>query len=685
MSSRKRRASRLVGVLSWVLGALFGLSACSDDMAAVAEDDGGPARPELPEREWACTAESNDPDGLSELGCLDDFDVLAAAPLDASIPGARSVKTIIDRFDDSAIIFQNSVRYPTHYDYAAEHLSGDSLPIVPLLAEFNTTEYSSPTRRFLLGAVSWYDGPDVFVYEVAPYDSADAEMIIAAFEEIELATYFGSELRFYANSASIAATVSPHRNRLEVITTDELFAGIDYQPLNFAEAYGRVTFVTAEQLETDYVSFREIVVLDRVPNDISVVAGIITEEFQTTLSHINVLSRNRGTPNMALRGAFDSEQLRALDGDWVRLEVTPTAYTIEAATREEADDWWEANRPEAVQVPGLDDSVTGLIDIEDAVDLEDPSLADAIGAATRSVGGKAAHYSVLANIDGMPTPPGFAIPVYYYLQFMEQNDFDDRVNAMLDDTDFVDDPTVRDAELAQLRADIEAGVIDQELLDLVYAKLASDFPGIRMRFRSSTNAEDLDGFTGAGLYTSKSGDPNDPDKPIEDAIRAVWASVWNFRAFEERTYRSIDHLSVAMGILVHRSFPDEEANGVALTNNPFDPSGLEPAFYINVQVGEVSVVQPPAGVTTESLLYYFNRANQPVTYLSESSLVGANETVLSTAQLFELGTALQLLNATFAPAYANGQDWWAMDVEFKFDGEPGETPELFVKQARPYQ
>ena len=42
--------------------------------------------------------------------------------------------------------------------------------------------------------------------------------------------------------------------------------------------------LTAEALETSYVDFREIVVLDAVPNDISVVSGIITEEFSTPLS-----------------------------------------------------------------------------------------------------------------------------------------------------------------------------------------------------------------------------------------------------------------------------------------------------------------------------------------------------------------------------------------------------------------
>lgn len=657
---------------------------CADQQPV---DDGGPPRPELPERDWSCSTEhpADDLAALGEVGCREDFDALASEPLDASIPGGRSVKVIVDRYFDNAVHFQNSQTYPTHYDYASEHLSGGQYPLVPLLAEFNQTEYSSPSRRFLLGAVTWYEGPEVFVYEVAPYDGATSDMIVEAFAAIELAAYFGGEMRFYANSASVQETVNPVRNRLEVITTDELFAGIDYQPLNFAESYGRLNFVTAEELETEFVSFRDIVVLDRVPNDISVVAGIITEEFQTTLSHINVLSRNRGTPNMSLRGAFDNDELRALQGQWVRLEVTASSYTIEAATADEADRWWEANRPATIQVPGLDDSVRELIDVEDAVDGDADSLNEAIKAATRSVGGKAAHYGVLRTIDDMPTPPGFAIPVYFYLQFMEQHGFDDRVAALLADDDFNQDPEVRSAALEQLRTDMKAALIDSELMEALMRKLDAEYPGTRMRFRSSTNAEDLDGFTGAGLYSSASGQPGDHSRPVADAIKEVWSSVWSFRAFEERSYRGIDHEAVAMAVLVHRSYPDEEANGVALTNNPFDTAGLEPAFYINVQCDEVSVVQPPPGVTTESVLYYFERANQPATYLSRSSLVHQDDTVLSSAQLFELGQALDRINAAFAPAYG-GQSWWAMDVEFKFDDDDtGEAPRLYIKQARPFQ
>ena len=47
-----------------------------------------------------------------------------------------------------------------------------------------------------------------------------------------------------------------------------------------------------------------------------------------------------------------------------------------------------------------------------------------------------------------------------------------------------------------------------------------------------------------------------------------------------------------------RAAGEEEANGVALTANPFDESQLEPSFYVNVQWGgEAEVVHPPPGIS----------------------------------------------------------------------------------------
>src|SRR6185295_485586 len=142
----------------------------------------------------------------------------------------------------------------------------------------------------------------------------------------------------------------------------------------------------------------------------------------------------------------------------------------------------------------------------------------------------------------------------------------------------------------------------------------------------------------------------------------------------------IDPKGVGMALLVHHNFPDEEANGVAVTANPFDPSGLEPGFYVNVQKGgDAEVVAPPPGVTSDELLYEWSFPGQPVIYLSHSSLVAAGATVLNDEQLFQLGTALDAIHTRFAPAFgpASGNTgFYAMDCEFKFDDEanPGQPP-----------
>ncbi len=637
--------------------------------------------------EWECLLDG-DPDFARQIGCDADFDVLSSDPPSASIPGAKAAKVVIDRIQDDALYIQNSKKYPFHHAFTSAHLSGGDLPLVPPITQFNQTEYSSPNRRFLLGSLTYYQGPQVWAYEIAPYDSATADMIEVSYDQLRENTFIGDELFFHPTSEPVELESANLPSDVRIITTGELFEGIDYQPLNLGTSMGRLTFITAAEVETGYVSFRDITVLDAVPNDISVTAGIITEAFQTPLSHINVLSQNRGTPNMGLRNAYQNEQLRALDGKWVELTVGPFEYSIREVTQDEADQWWEDNRPDPLGIPDLDLTVTELTDIETVLDLETYDLAGALDKAVPAFGGKASHYGALPLMGpDVPAPKAFGIPVYYYRRFMETNGFDAQVAALIADPQFQGDPAVRDAKLAELRDAMMAAPVDPTFLQAVIDKVNNDYPPQRMRFRSSTNAEDLDGFTGAGLYTSRSGDPNDPAYPVADAIRTVWASVWFFRAYEEREYRGIDHTAVGMALLVHRSFPDEEANGVALTANIFDRLCAEPGFYVNVQAFEESVVFPEPGVTTDQFIYHFDYSGQPIVWLSHSSLVPDGASVLTRAQTFELGKGLKAVHQYFAPAYqspAGCEKFYAMDVEFKFDGEPGEVPTLFIKQARPH-
>jgi pyruvate, water dikinase len=651
----------------------------------------GAIDPEVQVKEGPCEiAEgASAPDFLRAIGCRRDFDALASQPLDASIPGARSVKFLVDTLDADSFYVQNSQKYQVHYEFASTHLSGNGKPLVGTLKKFNETEYYATTRRFILGSLTYYEGPRLWALEIAPYDTASPELIDRAFRKATAATFFGPALVFHPTSVAVERVAAQLPTTVRLRSTAEIYEKVDYQPLNLAVSIGRLRFTRAAALTTEYLGFRDIVVLDTVPNDLSVTLGIITEQFQTPLSHINVLSQTRKIPNMALRNAFSDTRLRALEGKWIRFAVAGTSFTVAETTQAEADAWWEEHKPRPVTIAPMDTSVTGLRDVKTALDAALP-LRDRIRAAVTAFGGKATHFAAMAQEDlvPMPRPAGFIIPVYYYAQFLQQNGFDKKIDALLADPAFRGDPRVRDIKLADLRNEMLWAPADPAFEALLRDKLTAEYPHIPMRFRSSSTAEDLEGFAGAGLYTSKTGELDDPKRAPIQAIKKVWASVWFFRGYEERDYRSVDQKAVGMAVLAHPSFPTEEASGIAVTANPFDPSGLQPGFFINVQPGDESVTLPQAGVKADQFIYHYKIPGQPVVYLEHSSLVPAGRTVLTPGQVFDLGSALEKIHEFFRPAYGptstRPSEWYGLEVDFKFDGAPGEEPALFIKQARPH-
>jgi phosphoenolpyruvate synthase/pyruvate phosphate dikinase len=208
----------------------------------------------------------------------------------------------------------------------------------------------------------------------------------------------------------------------------------------------------------------------------------------------------------------------------------------------------------------------------------------------------------------------------------------------------------------------------------------------RLRFRSSTNAEDARGFSGAGLYTSRTAILGDSIKTVEKAIKKVWSSLWNERAYLERELYHINHKQVFMGILVHRSFPDEHANGVAITANLYRPENN--GFVINVQLGEQSVVKPDSGVVCDQFVCYppqeqnLYSQNNTIEVITLSNLNNGHM-VLNTDEITQLAKALYIVKQHFYYTPLGVGDYlkFALDIEFKFDG-PNNT--LYLKQARIY-
>ena len=191
---------------------------------------------------------------------------------------------------------------------------------------------------------------------------------------------------------------------------------------------------------------RDVVIYEALPNELPRVAGIISTVPQTPLSHVNLRAAQDGIPNAYIRDVLDDPDIAPLLGGFVRYEVTATGYTLRAATPEEVEVHYESSRPSRAQTPEFDLSVTGIKPLSQ-IGFED----------WKAFGVKAANVAVLGTL-GFPAgtvPDGFAIPFYFYDEFMKAQDFYTRIETMLANEDFQTDFETQDDMLDDLRDDIK--------------------------------------------------------------------------------------------------------------------------------------------------------------------------------------------------------------------------------------
>ncbi len=583
-------------------------------------------------------------------------------PLNNTYNGVTSIKFLYD-IKTGAIFYINSKAFQYHYEFAT-NVTGYNKP----LYNFNIQQYTNnPQRIYILGAVNHYLSSGIYTMEFFGGDELECNQIKTVYDKISHTCFFGNELKFYANTTFWESCSS-----VSQVKSEELFRGQDYQALNTGLAFGYLKKVNVKDVSDTYLGRHDIALINGIPNDIPVVAGIITTEFQTPLSHINILSRNRKTPNMALRSGWNSEDLNFFTGKLVRLEVSSSKYTIREASFTEAQNYWKSHEPSIPVKLNIDTITKGI------VELSRTGLKD-----VKTIGGKAANFAELNKISTITLPEGgFAIPFFYYKQHLKQHGIDIFIGKTIQDQKFRENAMMRELMLKKIRDTIKNTPVDPVLLSLVNQSVQqSGFDAYRLR--SSTNAEDVEGFNGAGLYDSYTGIPTDNDKTIEKAIKKVWASLWNYRAFEERDYFKIDHNSIAMGILVHRSFPAEDANGVAITTNLYN-SGI-PGYTINSQFYEFSVVRPENNVLPEQIIYY--TLSEPyenrIEYVNKSNLPGKpSELVLTEQEVTELARACNAISDHYCKSL---QKCYPLDIEFKIDSTVSGTRKLYIKQARPFQ
>jgi phosphoenolpyruvate synthase/pyruvate phosphate dikinase len=226
-----------------------------------------------------------------------------------------------------------------------------------------------------------------------------------------------------------------------------------------------------------------------------------------------------------------------------------------------------------------------------------------------------------ARLPGIVVPNGFTIPFHYYDEFIKQNELDDVIFGLLNDQKFVHDPAYRREQLVLLRQKIEAAEFDPELKRMVLQKVASEYPGKGLFVRSSSNSEDLPNFSGAGLYTTV---PNvRGEQQLIDAIKKVWASLWNFEAYEARERASVDHSKIFMAVLLQEGI-NSESSGVMISTDPFDTDN-KGAIYISAKRGLGIKVVEGQRIAEQIIFRPRTNAIQVLTRSAEDSLLTFDE------------------------------------------------------------
>ena len=280
-------------------------------------------------------------------------------------------------------------------------------------------------------------------------------------------------------------------------------------------------------------------------------------------------------------------------------------------------------------------------------------------------------------------PPGFAIPFFYYTQFIEENKFDETITEMLGNDRFNHDPAYRKQRLADLRAKIQNGKLNEAFAHAMVERRRMLLGGKGVFVRSSTNSEDLPNFSGAGLYTTV---PNvrDDDRLLE-AVKTVWASLWNYEAYEARESFGINHSAVYPAVLIQEGI-NAEAAGVLITTNPFDKEDRR-SVYINAKRGLGIRVVEGRRVPEQLIFYPHSRRTSMVRVLTRSGddtmltfderggvreiKIDVERRVLTDAVVRRLARAALQIERAFG-----GHD---QDIEWVTIGS-----QIYIVQSRPY-
>ena len=639
---------------AFCLPILLLLSACRPE-AETADTAAPTARKpsyyESEKRQTVATPVKTQIPALSAIKSQADFDLLSRIYEQGSEYEIPHILFLIDREDDNRTDYINTPKFRLHEHYLATILK-------PMLSKTELNQqYRSPNRRYLFGTISWQNSTQEYVYEFWEGDKITPELLKLAAGRLKDSFY--APLRYKTNS--LWQETVAEQSKVPFITQESLIKNFPYLPLNQGKAIGTLRVIAKED-DLYNVGADDIIILKEVPLELPPVAGIISEKPSTALSHVNVLARGWGIPNIYLK---DAEKILApYIGRRIEFEATAKQYRIVQNNRNTTS-------------KSFSDGLT--LPQPDVSDYSLRALANLHRDDSRYCGSKAANLGhIRAHIAGSNVPDGFCIPFAYYQAMMDRLGINAATLIQIE-TQSGGDNCKRRTALLTLQKKITDAEIPSEWKHRWAEQWRSQLNSKGVFVRSSSNSEDLPNFSGAGLYTTV---PNVTDEnALVEAVKQSWASVFNYSTYEARRIAGLPHDSVKMSVFVQQSI-NADLSGVLVTINPYDTAQKNSSYIAAKRGLGIRVVEGKR--VAEQVVY--NRRNDSVQRLSSSNETTALQldknggvrevpvtsgNVMNQEQIRRLDQTGQQIKQLFA----NGEQ----DIEWAFD-----NGKLVILQARPY-
>ncbi|MGW5736744.1 MULTISPECIES: PEP/pyruvate-binding domain-containing protein [Streptomyces] len=640
--------------------------------------------------------------------------------LSGVLAGHPYLKVVVDRAENTWHLLDTTA-HPFHVNYIATRVLGMELAALDAdLDAFNASVYMDPERRFLLGVLSLH----------TEQDPEGRERTFLVLETTEADTMHGDLLAFFyefarerldsrlplllkpANHGQEEELAAISELRVPRILSHELFGSRTRTPLNPGDATGRLRYFRTHEEYTAAeagLGWADIVAMPCLPDDVPRVAGFLNTAPITPLSHTNVLASGWGIPNAIVRDLDQLVDGDRLDGAWVRYRVREDDILLERLDQEpdlRAPAWHQQRI--RLEPPLLEDTpVLALHRLRSADRDRYGTKAANLGELHHVLDSRTAD---LIAFYGRPRPPredlhghlaarlGLATPSTAELRAAAADFVATTVAApegvalpfALQQHFLASSPALQQG-IGKLKMALEldaADVIDSLCLQLqhlirhtplpesVTRQITQAFPaaaGGRLVARSSSNAEDLPGFSAAGVYDSVTTVHGTGE--LLDAVRQVWASLVSPRSVRLRHQVGISLDDTYMGVIVQEYVP-ASLGGVLVTCNPTRREDFR-NVYLNCSPGSPEQVVDGTVLPQQYLYNTVEGGGRTVALGSWGKALSA----ATRARLADLSLAGRLLQSHFSGSQFGGSDVdKPLDVEWLMTDQG----DFRLVQIRPY-